>query len=204
MQTNSPNGGNQDSARETRAAQGGRRQESGGAGAPDVGRSRRERDYPVAPRPANPFTSFQQLTREMDEWMSSFFGGRFGFPSAFGARGRDGETLSQLWQPRIDMRRKGDQLLISADLPGIERDSVNIECTPDGIAISGERRESREENDDKSGYHFAERSYGSFYREIPLPDGADGEQAKATMKEGVLEIAVPVKPSQQRRRIEIT
>jgi HSP20 family protein len=213
MQTNSPNGGkqaerarvtampegaNKDALRETQAAQREQHQATRDAEHP-----RSSSDYSPAPWGSNPLGSFHQLTREMDEWMNSFFGGRFGFPSSFGARGRGANNISQLWQPRIDMKQKGGLLQISVDLPGVPRESVSIECTAEGIAISGERQETREETDEKGGYHFAERSHGSFYRNIPLPEGADGEQARASMKDGVLEITVPVRQLQQRRKIPI-
>ena len=148
----------------------------------------------------NPFSGLMQLSREMDQWMESVFGRRFGFPSSGEPRSNN---ISSLWTPHIDVRQRGDSLVIHADLPGIPKDAVKIECASDGIAISGERQESREDRDREGGYSFAERRYGSFYRHIPLPDGAQTEQAKATMREGVLEITVPLRQDPKRRRIEI-
>jgi HSP20 family protein len=142
----------------------------------------------------HPFDTMMRLSRDMDRLMDSFFG-----------RERNvSRAAPELWQPRIDMRQQGDKLLISAELPGIPRDAVKIECSDEGIAISGERRESREEGGRDQGYQLSERSYGSFYRVIPLPDGAKGEDAKATMRDGVLEISVPYKQTTQRRQIQIT
>ncbi len=153
---------------------------------------------------SSPLDTMMRLSRDMDQLMDSFLGGsRFAFPS----QGRDrGSSLGtrELWQPRIDMRQKGDSLLIRADLPGIPRDAVKIETTDDGIAISGERQESREEGGANESYHFAERSYGSFYRVIPLPDGADADEARASMRDGVLEISVPFKQNTRRRQIQIS
>jgi HSP20 family protein len=153
---------------------------------------------------ANPLETMARLSREMDQLVDAFFGGRFGL----GGRQREGSfgasSLPEMWSPRIEVRERGNNVLISAELPGIQKDAIQIEATQDGIAISGERRESREENEDRRGLRFAERSYGSFYRNIPLPDGADVEQAKASMRDGVLEVMVPLRPGSQRRRIEIT
>lgn len=141
-----------------------------------------------------PFDTMLRLSRDMDQLMDSFFGRE---------RSQAG-GMPELWQPRVDMRQQGDKLLISAELPGVPRDAVKIECSDEGIAISGERRESREEGGRDQGYHLSERSYGSFYRVIPLPEGAKGEDAKAMMRDGVLEISVPYKQTTQRRQIQIT
>jgi HSP20 family protein len=149
----------------------------------------------------SPFASFMQLSQQMDNLMDSLFGrslGRFG-----GGQGQPFGTAQTLFAPKIDVRRRGDHIVIIADLPGVAREDVSIECTDDSIAISGRREEIREENQHGDDYHFAERSYGSFYRSIPLPEGTQTDQANATMRNGVLEITVPLRADQQRRRIEI-
>jgi HSP20 family protein len=160
----------------------------------------------------SPFHTMTRLSREMDQLFDSFFGNRLGFPRL--ARswpfetggmglGMGGGDLSSLWSPNVDVRRRGDTVVIHAELPGISKDAVSIEATDQGIAITGERNETREEGQENSGYQLKERSYGSFYREIPLPEGAQVEQAKATMREGVLEITVPLQQNQGRRQIQI-
>jgi HSP20 family protein len=146
----------------------------------------------------HPLETMMRLSRDMDQLMGSFFG----FPR-FNREQPQGAATTDLWQPRIDVRQEGDKLLISAELPGITRQDVRLETTDDGLAISGERGETREEGGRDRNYHLSERSYGSFYRAIPLPEGAMAEQAKATMRDGVLEITVPYKPATQRRQIPI-
>jgi len=141
-----------------------------------------------------------RLSREMDQLFDSFFGSRFGFPRLSGSSGNE---LSSLWTPSVDVRRRSDSLVVHAELPGVSKDSVRIEATDDGIAISGERNETREEGGAEHGYQLRERSYGSFYRDIPLPEGAQVDQAKATMREGVLEITVPLQENRNRRQIQI-
>jgi len=150
-------------------------------------------NFSRSPWGGNPLDTMARLSREMDQLIDAFFGGRRASPG-----------LAEVWSPRIDVRERGDNLVISVELPGVQREAIQIEATNEGIAISGELRESREENEDKRGYRFAERTYGSFYRNIPLPEGAQVEQAKATMRDGVLEITVPVKQTAQRSRIEIS
>jgi HSP20 family protein len=206
METNSPNGRQSESARgrspasglpETQEGDGGRgaQQSPGTAGKQGARRSRRGTGD-LSLWSGSPFDAMMRLSREMDQLMGSFFGG--------GRRGRDNDELSSLWSPQVDVRRSGDNLIVSAELPGVAKDAIQIEATDDGIAISGERRESREEGGRDRGYHLSERSYGSFYRNIPLPDGAQVEEARANMRDGVLEITVPVRPTQARKRIEIS
>jgi HSP20 family protein len=155
---------------------------------------------------ASPFAAMMQLSRDMDRMFESFFGRRLGMPSLFA--GWPSETFGMgeaavptLWSPQIEVAQRDDAIVIRADLPGVSRDDVRIEATDDGVAISGERRSQREEGDQR--YHFAECTYGSFYRSIPLPEGADIDAAKASMRDGVLEVTIPLEQSRRRRQIQI-
>ena len=161
---------------------------------------------------AGPVGTMLQLSREMDRLWDSFFGRSFGSPSRLfgglpfetgqaGFGGREGAAPT-LWSPRIDVQQREDAVHIHADLPGCRKEDVRIEATEEGIALSGERSQQREEGESGKGYHFSERSYGSFYRNIPLPEGAKVEQAKARMAEGVLQVTIPLQQP-ERRRIQI-
>jgi len=87
-------------------------------------------------------------------------------------------------------------------LPGINKDNVKVELRDDSIVLSGERQEERKE--EREGFLRTERSYGSFYREIPLPPDVDTSQATATFRDGVLEITMPSSESESRmRQLEI-
>ena len=84
----------------------------------------------------------------------------------------------------------------------MKRDEVSVDITDDAVTIQGERK--REKEEEREGYYRSERSYGSFCRVVPLPEGAITEQAKATFKDGVLEIAMPAPPTSTKgRRLEI-
>ena len=96
------------------------------------------------------------------------------------------------------MRERDGNLVVSAELPGLNKEDVKVEVTADGLIIQGERK--REHEEDRGGVHRSERSYGSFYRSIPLPEGANIEQAKAQFNNGVLEVRVPIPKSQQKTR----
>jgi len=79
-----------------------------------------------------------------------------------------------------------DELVIRADLPGLEKDDVKVNVAEDAVTIHGERHRAPEEEGD--GAYRAERNYGAFHRTIPLPAGTVTDQAKASFKNGVLEI----------------
>jgi HSP20 family molecular chaperone IbpA len=104
------------------------------------------------------------------------------------------------WMPAVEVTERGNTLVVRADLPGINQNDVKVEVTPEGLTIRGERKREHEERG-AWGYR-SERTYGSFYRTIPLPEGANVESATAEFKDGVLEVTVPV-PEQQRRRWQI-
>ncbi len=103
--------------------------------------------------------------------------------------------------PEIDVFQKNNELTIRADLPGMKKDEVSVDITDDAITIRGERK--RESEEDRDGFYRSERSYGSFCRVIPLPEGAMTEQAKAHFRDGVLEVTMPSPPAAKGRRLEI-
>ncbi len=103
--------------------------------------------------------------------------------------------------PRIDVRRREDQLVIRADLPGIPRDQIRIYAQDDALVIEGERSETRDASSED--IWRAERVYGYFRRMVPLPEGAQIDDAEARFADGVLEIAMPFSGEGRRRRIEI-
>ncbi|HEX7773678.1 MAG TPA: Hsp20/alpha crystallin family protein, partial [Pyrinomonadaceae bacterium] len=97
-----------------------------------------------------------------------------------------------------EMFERDKQLVIRADLPGLKKDDVQIELRDDSVVLRGERQEERKE--EREGFYSTERTYGRFYREIPLPEGADTNQATATFRDGVLEITIPHEEGQTRGR----
>ena len=103
-----------------------------------------------------------------------------------------------MWLPSVDIRERDNNLVISADLPGLGKEDVTVEVTEEGLTIQGERKREHEEK--REGYYRSERSYGTFRRVIQLPDGANPDQARAQFKDGVLEITVPIPESARRRR----
>jgi HSP20 family protein len=148
------------------------------------------------PEWAGPFGAFQRLTDEMDRLFEDVGFGRRWFSQPW-------RPDAELWSPQIDVFQRNNELVIKADLPGLTKDDIKVDLTEDAVTLKGERRTEREE--ERQGVYRSERSYGSFHRVVPLPDGAITEQAKATFRDGVLEITMPAPPEQvsRGRRLEI-
>jgi len=152
-----------------------------------------------------PFRMLERLADEMDRVFGDFGVSR-GWPRMSGLLRSPwrAEHEWQTWAPEVEMFHRGNELIVRADLPGLSKDDVKVDVTEEGITIQGERK--REHEEEREGVYRSERSYGSFYRVIPVPEGAMTDQAKAAFKDGVLEITMPAPPEQVRRgrRLEIT
>ena len=161
---------------------------------PDTGIARREQLANL--RTVNPFSFMRRFSDELDRLFGDFgLGGGLEF-------GRLADLEGSMWLPQVETFEREGKLFIRADLPGLTKDDISVDITNDAIKIRGERRQENEENEE--GYYRSERSYGSFYREIPLPSGVNSEEAKATFRNGVLEITM-LAPARQAgsRRIAI-
>jgi HSP20 family protein len=115
----------------------------------------------------------------------------------------DASVAMDAWSPAVDVRKCNGDLVVTAELPGLKKEEVKVELTGENLVIQGERK--REHTEDHEGYHRYERSYGHFYRAVPLPEGAKTDQVKAELQDGVLKISVPVaqSPKPQSRQIPI-
>jgi len=105
------------------------------------------------------------------------------------------------WAPPVDVTQHNDELVIRVDLPGMDRNEVNVNVADNAIMIQGERHRVQEE--ERDGVYRSERSYGTFSRTIPLPEGTTTDQAKASFKNGVLEIRIPAAPGVKGRPLDI-
>lgn len=147
---------------------------------------------PAASAAASPFGAMRRFADEMDRLFDDFRHGTGAALPRLTLPGEGREAGEAGWLPPVEVTERGGQLVIRADLPGLGKDDVKVEVRDDAIAIQGERRQEKEEK--RRGFYRSERSYGSFYREIPLPDGAAAEQAKASFRNGVLEVTMPAPP----------
>ena len=103
--------------------------------------------------------------------------------------------------PAVDIYEDEKQLVLTAELPGINEKDVDIKIEDNTLSIHGERKlekETREEN-----YHRIERAYGSFYRSFTLPNHIDQDKIQAEHENGVLRIIMPKKPELQPRKVKI-
>jgi len=97
-------------------------------------------------------------------------------------------TTSFDWAPRVDVSETSDAIKVYAELPGLTKDSIKLEIKDNVLYIRGERK--FEEKEDKGDYKRIERSYGSFLRGVPLPEGTDHQNIKAKYDAGVLEVEI--------------
>lgn len=126
------------------------------------------------------------LMRELSEEMDRAF------------RGAIPSTRLEPWAPTMDVQHCNGDLVVTAELPGLKKEDVKVELTDDSLVIQGERR--HEHKEDHEGFHSFERSYGRFYRSIPLPEGAKTNQAKAELTDGVLKVSMPVPETKKKTR----
>jgi HSP20 family protein len=152
----------------------------------------------VPKRFTDPFALMRQMTSEFDRW--------FGEPARPFVRWPSlrRRAISEVgWYPEIDVFERDNRLVTKIDLPGMKKEDVKVEVTDGQLAISGERKSEAEEKGEE--FYRCEREYGSFYRSVPLPEGAKLEDVKAIFADGVLEVSVPLpaQPESKVRKVEI-
>lgn len=98
---------------------------------------------------------------------------------------------SALLAPVMDVRESEKEILISAELPGISRDDVELTISDGYLILKGEKKEEKTEGEEDGEYYRRERSYGSFHRALALPEIAEGDKAEAEFKNGVLTVRIP-------------
>ena len=168
----------------------------------------KEQSTELTPKEAKPITAstpfgfMRRFATDMERLFEEFEG--FRFPSLFGREffpfTREFERVG--WVPEVEVLQKNGQFTVRVDLPGLKKDDVKVELTDNVLTISGERKEEKEEK--REGYYRSERSYGSFYRQIPLPEGAKTDTATAEFTDGVLQITMQAPEREPKaRRLEI-
>ncbi len=110
-------------------------------------------------------------------------------------------VVTSQWTPRVDVKEEAQRFLIQCDIPGVDPNDIEISMEKGVLTIKGERKSESVTQGEK--YTRVERAHGSFHRRFGLPDSADAERISASGKNGVLEIAIPKKPEQTPRRIQI-
>jgi HSP20 family protein len=104
-------------------------------------------------------------------------------------------TAAAPWAPRMDVYEKDGALMIKAELPGVNREDIQVTLEQGDLMIKGERKEESEVKEED--YYSCERSYGSFFRRLPVPFEIQPEQVEASFKDGILEVRLP-KPAEEK------
>lgn len=145
---------------------------------------------------------FSRLHNEMNRLVDSFFGDAdWTFSQSTG----DGSGLATVFQPQLDIFETKDSYKMSVELPGVDRDSIDLSVDDDALIIRARKEREVSEGDDNQ-FHRVERSFGRFERMLTLPADADTENIGAELKNGVLEVTIPRNreiESTRGRRIEI-
>ncbi|HGE71410.1 TPA: Hsp20/alpha crystallin family protein [Candidatus Poribacteria bacterium] len=139
-----------------------------------------------------PSRELAAIRDEMDRLFDEFF-------NFVPARRR--ELLEGEWLPNIDVAETDDNVIVTAELPGVKQDDVSISVLNDVLTLKGEKKEEKEIK--RENYHRIERSYGSFQRSVSLPTGVQADKAKATYKDGVLTVTIPKAESAKPKSIKI-
>lgn len=161
---------------------------------------RRRRGYGEA----NPMAQMQD---EMNRMIQNFMGTPqpwgWSMPSMFDENFRGFSDLAQgQFVPRVDVCATDDAVQVSAELPGMTADDIEINCESDRLRIRGEKSSEKTRNED--GMYHTERSFGSFERIVALPHPVNVDKAEAKFKDGVLTVEIPrVEPGTSSRKLKI-
>jgi HSP20 family protein len=139
-----------------------------------------------------PARELDALQGDMNRLFDSFFGRR---------EGAAGGYASRRWIPPMDLVETEDQLVLRADLPGVDEQDIDIEVKDGVLSIAGERKSQHEQK--REGFHRVERSFGRFSRALELPKGVDPQSVSADFDKGVLEVRMPKPAERKPTRIEI-
>ena len=136
-----------------------------------------------------PAVEVDSLQSEMNRLFDGFFGTK--------ANGN-----GRRWVPAMDLAETEEELILTADLPGLSEDDVSIEIKDGLLRLAGERRDARET--EGRGYHRVERGFGRFSRTMTMPRGVDAASVSAEFHNGVLEVHIPKPEERKPHRVEIS
>ncbi|HKS26234.1 MAG TPA: Hsp20/alpha crystallin family protein [Pyrinomonadaceae bacterium] len=140
----------------------------------------------------DPFRDLRTLQDEVNRLFSTNLSRAFGDEGI--ARGA--------WMPNVDIYENKDQIVLEAELPGMNREDFDLSIENNIITLRGERR--FEKKDEGDNYHRVERAYGTFTRSFTLPQTVSAEGATAEYKNGVLRVTLPKREEVKARRIEVS
>ncbi|HPA47397.1 MAG TPA: Hsp20/alpha crystallin family protein [bacterium] len=138
----------------------------------------------------SPFRTLNALRSEMDRFFDTPLFGEGEHP-----------FFGSAYAPAIDVSEEADKIVIKADLPGMDRDGVDISITDNVLTLKGERKQEKE--DKGRNWHRIERSYGTFARSVVLPGTVDHDKVTAEYKNGVLLITAPKTEAAKPKQIKV-
>jgi HSP20 family protein len=141
-------------------------------------------------REVAPFRDFERMRRNMDRLWDSFF--------ERGVRGADEDGE---WLPYLDVAETKDEIVVKAEVPGMDAKDIDISLSDGLLTIKGEKKQEREEKEEN--YHLVERSYGAFTRSIRLPKEVQSDKISASYKNGVLKVTLPKSEEAKKKEIKI-
>jgi HSP20 family protein len=139
--------------------------------------------------PWRPFRELSTLREEMDRLWNRFFE----WPAMDPLRGE--------WVPSLDVSETKDNIVVKAEVPGIDPKEIDISYADGILTVRGERKQEKEEKDEN--YHRVERKYGSFSRSVRLPHEVKSDKIKANYKDGVLKITLPKSEEAKKKEVKI-
>jgi HSP20 family protein len=145
----------------------------------------------TTPERWEPVNELEQMTQRMRQMLEQTFGG-FGFPSAL-------LTEASGWSPLVDIEEQDDAYVLEAELPGVNREDVNIEVVGNELMITGEIKERER----KGAMRRRTRRTARFAYRVRLPDQVDSSKIDANLDRGVLTVRVPKSEKAKRQKIEV-
>jgi HSP20 family protein len=145
-----------------------------------------------------PWRPFMDLARWERDMMEDFFGRRA--RPWWPERWFKGEDLD-VRAPTVDVYEEKDDIVVKAELPGMDKDNIEVNLTDHTLTIKGEKK--KEEEVKEENYHRSERSYGSFLRTLELPKDVHADKVKASFKNGILEVRMPKTEEAKAKEIKV-
>ena len=108
------------------------------------------------------------------------------------------------WVPSVDVSEDTQAIHVKAEMPGMTDKDINVTLENNVLTISGEKQEERREEKKNNSYIISERSFGSFRRQIRMPEDIKADSISAAFKNGVLDITIPRSEQTQSKKIQIT
>jgi HSP20 family protein len=137
--------------------------------------------------PWRPFRNMEEWDRQFDDFFSPAM---WRWPN------------EKNWVPSVDIFEKDDKFVVKAELPGMKEEDIDVSVVGDTLTVKGEKKTETEVNEED--YYRCERSYGNFYRSIPLPSTVDANKIEANYQDGVLEVTLPKAAEVKPKKIAVS